>query len=403
MSAEKSGAFRVPPDPAHVEQLVREGLAEAGDEESRAWLLALSGVCSVYWRAMTGGDPVPLEERIQSVQDACALAESLDQPELQTFAIRSLSELYYVTGSYKLSVETARRQLPLLDRVPSDSERALALFEVSVTMADLAGAYEEAIQLARQSHALAKHLSPHERMHGLYGQMKPLYHLGRWGEVLTLLDEHLEYYQLEADVFCFGVQGGPMFGAMTLARMGQGDRARELAEMVHSGHNLSPRAEGVRAWLTSALGDPESARSLAGDLLANSTTWWRAPEAALAMLESLAALEDWQALEEGLATVRRFSGESALLGPACDRAEGLALAAIRDLDRAAKLLTRSLAAFERLGERYEAAKTREPLASLSPADEARDLLVESLRSYEDLGARPDAERARVLLDGTHGT
>jgi len=178
--------------------------------------------------------------------------------------------------------------------------------------------------------------------------------------------------------------------------MGQVERAIEVAAMVPAiGRAL--RAEGVRAWLASAAGLHEEARTLAADLLARSDASWRAPESALAMLEALAALGDLEALAEQVASVRRFAGALALLTPACDRAEGLVRAGAGDLEAAAVSLRRSLDAFERLGERYESARTREALAGVWPGEEARDLLAEALQHYDELGARPDADRVRTLL------
>ena len=395
MAAEKFGAFRSPPDPSLVDDLIREGLSAAEDDESRAWLLTLSGESSLYWRAMKGDDPVPMQLRIDSVRQALELSEGLDQPDLQIFAIRTLSELYEVAGSYMLSIETARRQLALLDRVESASERALSLFAVGMGLADLVGEYDEAIELCRQSYELAKGLSSHERMHGLYGQINPLYHRGRWDEVLSLLEEHVEYFRLEADVSCFGVRGGVMFGALTLARRGRVERSMELEAMVPR-LDRALRGEGLRALLASATGDHEGARTLAADVLARAEATWRAPESALAMLEALAALKRWEELAEHVAHVRNFAGALVTLAPTCDRAEGLVRAAAGDLDAAADSLGRSVEEFDRIGERYEAARTKEALAGVIRSERARDLLAEALRQYEHLGARPDAERVRAL-------
>src|SRR5207244_2212767 len=57
MSAEKWGTFRVQPEPFALEELVKEGLAAAQDDEDRAWLLALSGQLAIVWRGMAGADP----------------------------------------------------------------------------------------------------------------------------------------------------------------------------------------------------------------------------------------------------------------------------------------------------------------------------------------------------------
>ena len=397
MCANRWGTFRVQPNPSDLEELLREGLAAAEDDESRARLLVLSGKTALIWMAMTGADPVSLPERIAATREGLAIAESLDRPDLQMSATSALGELYELGGSYELSIESAKRQLSLIHRIESDSDRAMATFEISGILADLAGEYEQAVELARQSYSLARELSPHERMHGLYGQMKPLYHLARWPEVLTLLEEHLNYYRSEADVSCFAVQGGPLFGALTLARMGEVGRALELGEMVHRGAGIAARSEGLQAWLAVALGEVERGRSIASEVLASTDVPRRAPESLLAMLEALAALRKWNALRNQIASVRRFAGALVVLGPACDRAEGLVKAAEGEIEVARESLRRSLEAFERLGEQYEAARTREILAAVSPPDQAHDLLGQALRDFEDLGARPDADRVRTLV------
>jgi tetratricopeptide (TPR) repeat protein len=149
--------------------------------------------------------------------------------------------------------------------------------------------------------------------------------------------------------------------------------------------------------LASAVGNQKRARTLAADVLARAEASWRAPESALAMFEALASMERWEEMTEHVAHVRNFAGALVTLGPTCDRAEGLIRAAAGDLDAAADLLGQSLEAFDRLGERYEAARTKEALAGVTRTERARDLLAEALRQYEDLGAKPDAERVRALL------
>ena len=114
------------------------------------------------------------------------------------------------------------------------------------------------------------------------------------------------------------------------------------------------------------------------------------------MLEALAALKRWEELAEHVAHVRNFAGALVTLAPTCDRAEGLIRAAAGDLDAAADSLGRSVEEFDRIGERYEAARTKEALAGVIRSERARDLLAEALRQYEHLGARPDAERVRAL-------
>jgi len=58
-----------------------------------------------------------------------------------------------------------------------------------------------------------------------------------------------------------------------------------------------------------------------------------------------------------------------------------------------------LAEYERLGNPFEAARTREYLAEALPIDERAPVLDAALRQYEHLGATPHAERVRAARVG----
>ncbi|HET9005932.1 MAG TPA: hypothetical protein VFQ04_04390, partial [Actinomycetes bacterium] len=64
---------------------------------------------------------------------------------------------------------------------------------------------------------------------------------------------------------------------------------------------------------------------------------------------------------------------------------------------AARALRRALGGFERLGEAFEAARTRELLASVAPAAEVRSLLEAALATYERLGCAPRERAVRARL------
>jgi tetratricopeptide (TPR) repeat protein len=398
MAAEKSGAFRVQPEPASVESLIREGLEAATDQETRAWLLALVGACAMYWRHESLPDPVPLDERIRSTKEALDIAEKLQVADLETFAARGLSELYFVAGSFPLSVETSRRQLSVVDRVESPQERALVFFEVAMTMMDLAGGYEEGMELGERSYRLAVERSPHELMHATYTLLDAKYHLGHWTEVPPILGEHLAALRDEADVSCYAVRSGPLIGALVLAHQGRTDQAREVAGAVPIAGG-TPRFDGMRASLMLATGDPAAGREIAQGII-DAGEAWRAPDAVLAQMEALVAMSDWQGLQEFLSQARVSGSGSPLLGPTCDRAEGQMAAARGKPEEAEAQLRRALEGFERLKVPFEIARTQEALASVSPPAEAGPLLRRALETYERLEAKPHAERVRNRLTGS---
>ena len=84
----------------------------------------------------------------------------------------------------------------------------------------------------------------------------------------------------------------------------------------------------------------------------------------------------------------------AVLGPAIDRAAGLLRLWEGDTTGARPLLERALAEYERLGNPFEAARTREYLAEALPIDDRAPVLDAALRQYEQLGATPHIERVR---------
>jgi tetratricopeptide (TPR) repeat protein len=354
----------------------------------------------MYWKRMTGSDPVPLEERIRSTQDALEIGERLRIADLETFAARMLGELYVVGGSFDHAVEMSRRQLAVLDRVESPQERALILFEVAMTTMDLAGDYGAGLELAQRSYREAAERSAHELMHATYGLLSANHHLGRWSDVPPILSEHLEALREEADVTCFAVRAGPAIGALVLAHQGEPERAREVANMVPpvAKEMSTPRADGLRARLMVATGDPAAGYELAESVI---TGWefWRAPEAVLAGIEALIALKDWRRLDSFLTKARPFGAGSAPVGPTIDRAKGLMNGAAGQVEAAAALLRQALSGFERLGITFEIARTKEALADVSSPREAEALLTDALDTYESLGARPHADRARGKLSG----
>jgi hypothetical protein len=112
------------------------------------------------------------------------------------------------------------------------------------------------------------------------------------------------------------------------------------------------------------------------------------------MVEALVALHDAAGLRAFLPEAERIRQAVAVLGPVMDRAGGLLHLWEGDTARARPLLEEALAEYERLGNPFEAARTREYLAQALPAEPRAPVLAAALREYEQLGATPYAERLR---------
>jgi hypothetical protein len=85
------------------------------------------------------------------------------------------------------------------------------------------------------------------------------------------------------------------------------------------------------------------------------------------MLEALMALQDWDELERFVLLARRHVPGLAILGPCCDRAEGLVARAHGDQMAATAALERALAGFDAFHAGAEAAVTRRLLALEPPS------------------------------------
>ena len=194
-------------------------------------------------------------------------------------------------------------------------------------------------------------------MHGTCPVMIALYELGRWNEVPANLQEHLEAFRADPAIECDFVRDGPIIGGVIAARSGDLQRAYELRALVGDPLVDVERATAWQAALELALDRPESVRQISNAKALAGRTY--GPLHARVLLEALIALEDWDELESFLANARRQVAGLAILGPCCDRAEGV-LARARGANSAAHAaFERALRGFEELKAATEAKATRE--------------------------------------------
>jgi len=175
------------------------------------------------------------------------------------------------------------------------------------------------------------------------------------------------------------------------------ERARELAGQMPESQAPVGLVEGLQAAAAVTLGDPDSGRQTAEQVLdTGARNFAEEPPVELAaMLDALVALKDWDALAEFLPDVRERAASLAIAGPGADRAEGFASAAKGDTERARELLQAAVSGVDAISP-FEAARTREALATVDP-DRRNELLAEALATYERLGARPHAERVSSAI------
>jgi class 3 adenylate cyclase/tetratricopeptide (TPR) repeat protein len=360
------GAFKKSPDPDPVQKLVTEGLAHATDQEMTGQLLIAFGRMSRLYRGSEPFgqgrqfDPVPLNERIAAVEKARAIAEALNHPELLMNANMALSLLYGMAGRHKEMLELAERDLATVEQLGSRLKQGDVVRRAAVITMRTGGRYEEGLELARRSLDLSRDTNPHQIMHGTAPVLEALYELGRWDEVPPFLEEHLRAFRQDPAGECEFVRNGPVLGAMVAAKNGDLPRARELAGLLDDPMNDIDGASPWQARLEVALGEPENGRRIStGKALENRPF---GPEHARSLLEALCALQDWDAVEEFLPLARNQVPGLAVLGPCCDRAEGLLAIARGNRSRSVVAFERALAGFAALKAGAEATATREMMA-----------------------------------------
>ncbi|MBM2614409.1 AAA family ATPase [Actinoplanes sp. LDG1-06] len=318
------GGFRTPADPALGDRVVDEGLAAVIDPSVKAQLLALRALCGGRW-AWTGRlDPVPVARRRRAADDAKALADGIGSAPLRGLALLGVAAVHFLEERYEDAVAAVLEEVALVEQDGRDRDRALGHLIAALVIGAVRGDYVVALEHARRSYEWARSLSPHDRLHGTATVMTCLEQLGRYDEIDPYLDEHLALRQGPvAAMACPYIRSGPLVGALALARRGEPDRAKTVADtvdvdLVHPGN-----AEVLRARLSLRLGDVTTARSLAERLMSMNRRPGpeEIPHEALALLETLEAAGDRRALREFLPRARKASGYLALMTDACDRAE----------------------------------------------------------------------------------
>jgi class 3 adenylate cyclase/tetratricopeptide (TPR) repeat protein len=365
------GAFKISPEPDVVETFVSEGLAHSIDEAVTAHLqVAYGHVARLYRGSEPFGqghkpDPVPIDKRIAAIEKAREVGQRLHDFQVLWVANFALGLLYGMAGRYDAQLELALQELSLVDRLGSRIHQGDAVRRGAVALMTIAGNYEEGLRLARRSLELSQDTSPHQLMHGTCSVMMALYELGRWDEIPPLLDEHLKAFRLDPAVECDFVRDGPIIGGVVSARSGDVDRARTLASLIGDPMAEIERATAWQAMLEVAIGQPENARQISSAKALEGRSY--GPPHARSMLEALMALQDWDELERFVLLARRHVPGLAILGPCCDRAEGLVARAHGDQMAATAALERALAGFDAFHAGAEAAVTRRLLALEPPS------------------------------------
>jgi hypothetical protein len=165
---------------------------------------------------------------------------------------------------------------------------------------------------------------------------------------------------------CPFTRGGPAIGALVLDRLGRHEAAADAATRIVPNASQPGLVEAWMAERALLSGDALAARSIAESTLAfgRGRTIEEPPYEVAVLVEALAALEDWAALEALLPIARASVAYLAWLAPAIDRAEAARLAAEGNAPAARVALERALHTYHRLGMTAEVETTDKRLADV---------------------------------------
>lgn len=400
MTCIRWGGFKVVPPTRQVDGYIAAGLAAGPAPRDRGWLLAMRAYDNTRKGDPREIDAIPLAERIRAGEEALRIGRELDDIDLQVLATRALSGLAITQGDYARAIDFTRQEQALVDGIVAGRDRALSLFWLALRYMDIEGRYQEGLELTDRSYQLARQLAPHDVLHATYALLYGNANLGRWQLIDALHEEHLKGFRAETDMSCPFVRGGPLIAAAVLAHRGDLGRAREIAALVPMNWSEPALPEALHGFALLACGDPAAARQEAEQILAakRRLTYEEAPLEAVLMLDALVELRDAEGIRAFLPQAERIRQAVAVLAPASDRALGLVRLWEGDAAGARLFLERALVEYERLGNPFEAARTREYLAEALPADQRGAALEAALQRYEQLGAIPYAKRVRAGLE-----
>ncbi len=119
------------------------------------------------------------------VDEACEIANRLDDLELQSFGLEARASLASARGEYGEAATWARRRLELVPSL-TDLDHISLIYGYSVPAFIAAGELDEARMLAEANDGVTSNLSTHHRLHAAWGFIRVEAMAGRWDAVRDL-------------------------------------------------------------------------------------------------------------------------------------------------------------------------------------------------------------------------
>ena len=294
------------------------------------------------------------EEAEAAAREACAIAESLPDLELRSYAYHASADAALAEGRYDEAREWAERRLELLDRI-SDPDHVADVYWSAIPGYLGRGRFAEARRLAELHDEVTSGLSPHHRLHGVAFLLEIEELGGNW-ETIRELTERAEQ-AVEASTPCVHRPRSLVVCALGAACLGEEEEARRLESLADElDAEEYGRVVDARLRLALVRGDLERAERLLAESERPAKTLIRSTKLApaAARIDALSALRRREALEQ----------EAPPLVQAETYLEPFALRALGLLREDPILLEQAADRFDAMALAWYAAQTRELLVGM---------------------------------------
>jgi class 3 adenylate cyclase len=325
-----------------IEEWAAKALDLAGDgTEARARaLLARSNVELV-------GAPAEL------LDEATALAESLDSLELRSFALGARTQSAFDQRRFQEAAAWSEKRLALLQGIDDPDHRCEA-YEAGSPAAAAVCRFEEARHLAELHGALAERLSAHHRVHSVSLELELADALGDWAALAAQTDRALDAIEANLATPCVRNPRDLLLCGLAHLCLGDESRAAELERdgLRIAGEGYETYLSGVRLRIAMERGDLGAMESLVELPVERALVW--GPGVFAARLDAFIALGRRDGIED----------EAPELVQPGTTVEPFALRALGFARRDDELLTRADEGFAALGLEWHRAQTERLQAGL---------------------------------------
>ena len=322
------------------------------DWSSRALALSRSAT-RVRGQALVARALCRPTEADADAREAEAIARTLDEPELYSFALFARADVAIAAGRYDDARPIVERRLEVISRIPDPDHRADALW-AAVPAYLGQGRFDDARRIASLHDEVASVLTPHHRLHAVAVLLEVEQLAGAW-ERIRELTPRAEDAEASNNTRCLHNRLALLVCALAHAYLGDEDEARRLERHSEaSGVDHYGRTESL-IWLALHRGELGRVESLLEELERPKSSLIRSRKFApvAARLDALAALGSEEMVERDAPPLAR---PGTYLEPFALRALGIVRHDATLVDAAARR-------FDEMALVWHAAQTRHALGA----------------------------------------